>query len=469
MRRLNGIEKVKALIVSYENDVMVQDISSQLIFGGVAARGHLPITCSGLFPKGAGINSGAPVRFAYSFPEVLGISSDDLAGVGRIARQGIIDQAYPGCQILVAKEGQVIYQHTFGHHTYEKKQEVRNSDIYDLASITKIAASTVSMMRLTDDKLVSVGNSLGAYLADWVDSTAYAKINIRGMMAHQAGLVSWIPFYTKTLEKGEPSPKLYSTVQSEQFSHRVAENLYMSTGYRDTMIQRIVGTTLSKKKKYLYSDLGYYFLMEIVRRQSGKTLDKYVASTFYNSMGLQTMGFKPRESHDLSDIVPTEYDMIFRKQLVHGDVHDPGSAMMGGVGGHAGLFSNSNDLAVMMQMLLNGGEYGGVRYISDSTAKHFTSSHFLSNKNRRGVGFDKPVRGSGGPTCQCVDYSSFGHSGFTGTITWADPGEDVVYVFLSNRIYPDANNRKLISMGIRTRIQQVIYDAIAKSKQTKGS
>jgi beta-N-acetylhexosaminidase len=460
LRRFNGIQDVQAVIVSYENDAMVQDISSQLIFGGVSAKGKLPITASGLFPAGSGLETGAPVRFAYSFPEVLGINSADLDGVARIANQGILDKAYPGCQILVAKEGQVIYQKTFGHHTYEKKQVVRNSDIYDLASITKIAASTASMMRLSGDSIISIDNTLGDYLLDWVDSTKYAKINIRAMMAHQAGLVSWIPFYTKTLTKGEPIGPLYSTTQNEIYNCRVAENLYMNCSYHDTMIQRLVATELSARKKYLYSDLGYYFLMEIIKRKSGKAIDQFAFETFYNPMGLQTMSYMPRERHTLNEIVPTEYDMSFRKQLVHGDVHDPGSAMMGGVGGHAGLFSNSNDLAIMMQMMVNDGKYGGVQYLDSATVKHFTSSHFLSNNNRRGVGFDKPVRGDGGPTCRCVSYDSFGHSGFTGTITWADPEKDVVYVFLSNRIYPDAGNRKLISGGMRTRIQQVIYNAI---------
>lgn len=464
LRRFDGVEKVKTLIVSYENDAMVQEVSSQLIFGGISAKGRLPITASGLYPIGAGMNTSDPIRFAYSYPEVLGINSDELKGIARIAEQGIKDQAYPGCQILVAKEGQVIYQKTFGYHTYDKKQAVRNSDIYDLASITKIGASTASMMRLTDDKLVDINNNLGVYLQDWVDSTDYRKMVIKEMMAHQAGLVSWIPFYMKTLKSGKPNPALYSSTKSEVFSNRVADNLYMNPAYRDTMIQRIIGTTVNRRKKYLYSDLGYYFLQEIIFRRTGLPINEYTQKTFYDPLGLQTIGYLPLDRHSREDIVPTEFDQIFRKQLVHGDVHDPGSAMMGGVGGHAGLFSNSNDLAVMMQMLLNGGEYGGERYIQDSTVKYFTSSHFLSNNNRRGIGFDKPVRGSGGPTCQCVSYDSYGHSGFTGTITWADPGEDVVYVFLSNRIYPDASNRKLISGGIRTRIQQVIYDAINKAK-----
>lgn len=469
LRRFKGVEKVQALIVSYEMDEMVQDLSSQLIFGGIQAEGRLPVSVSGAYGRGSGLTTAAPIRMAYSYPEVLGIFTEDLAGIERIVNEGLRDKAYPGCQVLVAKEGHVIYQHSFGYHTYEKKRSVNNTDIYDLASITKIAASTSSMMRLADQGLVNMDEVLGTYLKDWVDSTDYAKINLREMMAHQAGLVSWIPFYVQTLSKGELKPELYNNAMQPPFDTHVAKDLYMNGAYKDTMIQRLIATPLNRRKKYLYSDLGYYFLQEIIRRKTGMTIDEYVASNFYQSMGLQRIGYKPKRYHNLDEIVPTEYDMAFRKQLVHGDVHDPGAAMMGGVGGHAGLFSNSNDLAVMMQMLVNGGEYGGVRYISDSTVKHFTASHFLSNNNRRGVGFDKPVRGDGGPTCACVSYDSYGHSGFTGTITWADPDQKVVYVFLSNRIYPDASNRKLISMGIRTRIQQVIYDAINKADARNNS
>ena len=466
LRRFKAAEGVEALIVSYQDDPDVNDLSAQLIFGGVQVDGRLPISASDQFPKGAGMDSPMPVRFGYTVPERLGISSSDLSKLEKAVKEGLSQKAYPGCQVLVAKEGKVIYNKSFGYHTYEHARPVSTSDIYDLASITKVASSTASLMRLVDEGLVSLDSTLGTYLPDWVDSTDYSKIQLRQMLAHQAGLISWIPFYAKTLHKGKPRFDLYSVVKNDIYDTRVAEDLYIRGTYNDTVIKRIVGTSLNARKKYKYSDLGYYFIQEIVKRKSGQPLNEYAAETFYEPLGLQTMGYLPRESHSLDRIVPTEYDMTFRQQLIHGDVHDPGAAMMGGVGGHAGLFANANDLAVMMQMFLNGGNYGGKNFVADSVVKHFTSAHFVNNGNRRGVGFDKPVRGGGsGPTCNCVSLESFGHSGFTGTLAWADPDEEVVYIFLSNRVYPDASNRKLISMGTRTRIQQAIYDAIDNAKE----
>ncbi|MFT4595490.1 MAG: beta-N-acetylhexosaminidase [Psychroserpens sp.] len=243
----------------------------------------------------------------------------------------------------------------------------------------------------------------------------------------------------------------------------MAEDLYMRKDYPDTVYKIINDSDLRSQKKYKYSDLGYYYMKKVVELESGKPLEDFAFESFYKPLGLQTMGFLPRERIEMDRIVPTEYDMNFRKQLVQGDVHDPGAAMMGGVGGHAGVFSNANDLAVLMQLFLNEGKYGGLRYIFPETVKEFIKCQFCKNGNRRGIGFDKPEPdGNGGPTCDCVSPLSFGHTGFTGTMAWADPEQDIVYVFLSNRVYPDAENKKLLRMDVRTNIQQVIYDAIRK-------
>jgi CubicO group peptidase (beta-lactamase class C family) len=283
------------------------------------------------------------------------------------------------------------------------------------------------------------------------------------MLAHYAQLKAWIPFYLKTISNGAPDSLYYRTMKSDSFPIHVAQNLYMRKDYPDSVYQRINDSALRSKKKYKYSDLGYYYMNKLLETKSDLNLDEYVMDNFYVPLGLKTMGYHPRQRIQLNRIVPTEYDMSFRKQLIHGDVHDPGAAMMGGVGGHAGLFSNANDLAVMMQLFLNEGEYGGSRYISKETVKEFTKCQFCKNGNRRGIGFDKPEPdGNGGPTCDCVSHLSFGHTGFTGTMAWADPEKDIVYIFLSNRVYPDADNKKLLKMDVRTNIQQVIYDAILK-------
>jgi len=232
------------------------------------------------------------------------------------------------------------------------------------------------------------------------------------------------------------------------------------------MFSQILNHPLSSEKKYKYSDIGYYFALRIIEIQSKMPMDMFLDSTIYRPLGLSTMTYKPLEKFNKSRITPTEFDRDFRHQLVHGDVHDPGAAMLGGVGGHAGLFSNANDLGILMQMYLNGGNYGGEQLIDSTILADYIRCQFCDNDNRRGAGFDKPLRESGnGPTCGCTNKEAFGHQGFTGTVTWADPGENVVYVFLSNRVYPSANNKKLAELNIRTDMQQAFYDAIKKNRE----
>ena len=468
LNKFHGAENANAVIVSYHDRRFAEESSAALIFGGILAKGHLPITASEHFKLNDGLQTSEWIRLRYGSPEDVGINSEDLVQIGEICNSGIADKAFPGCQVVVLKEGSMIYQESFGHHTYEKKREVKNDDIYDLASITKIASSTLSLMYLQDQGKIDLDYSLCDYIPEMVDTTVYQNIVLRDMLSHQAGLVSWIPFYKNTLVKGMPRFDIYSQAESPLYNNRVAENLYIKADYSDTILSRILATPLKTPGRYKYSDLGYYLIQKVIEKEVQMPLDSFVSKTFYQPMGLNTMGYKPRNRFELDRITPTEYDMLFRKQLVHGDVHDPGSAMMGGVGGHAGIFSSAEDLAKLMQMYVNGGAYGGVRYISDGTLAEFTDCQNCTGEggeNRRGAGFDKPVRvGGGGPTCQCISFDSFGHSGFTGTLAWGDPDEDLVYIFLSNRVYPDADNRKLITTGYRTQIMKVIYEAVAKSK-----
>jgi CubicO group peptidase (beta-lactamase class C family) len=323
-------------------------------------------------------------------------------------------------------------------------------------------------MKYHEMGMMIVDESLGFFLPDLVDTTPYASLKLKEMLTHQAGLVAWIPFYTKTLKLTKPNPDIYFTVKTEKFNTQVAENLFISSAHKDTIFKQILASPLGAKK-YKYSDVGYYFTQEILQRKSGKPLNLLVDSLFYKPMGLHTLGYNPLERFSKSDIAPTENDKNFRQQHIHGYVHDQGAAMMGGVGGHAGLFSNANDLGVFMYMLSNYGVYGGERYLEEKTVKLFTSSPYAATGNRRGIGFDKPVRsGSGGPTCDgCTSINSFGHTGFTGTIAWADPDNGIVYVFLSNRVNPSAENNKLISTGVRTKIQQILYDAVTDTKIKK--
>ncbi len=476
LAKMNCTEVVDAIIINYEEREETESLSAQLIFGGIQSKGTLPVSIGDKYSEDFGIKTKSPIRMKYTQPLELGITSSELSSIDSIALQGLAEGIFPGCQILVAKDGKVFYHKSFGKHTYESDaKSVENTDIYDLASITKIASSTASLMKLQSEGRIHVDSTLGTYLKDKVDTTDYNNIKLKEMLTHQAGFKAWIPFYIRTLHKGQPKIELYSIHKTDFFNSRVAEGLYIHSGIRDSIFNRIITTDVSSKKKYLYSDLGYYFINEIIQRKTQQTQDKYVEENFYKPLGLDNIGYKPREKWDISRVPPTEDDKSFRHQIIHADVHDQGAAMLGGVCGHAGLFANSNDLAVMMQTFVQYGTYGGERFFADSVGKLFTSSPYYSiNRNRRGIGFDKPVRAGGnGPTCSgCASDKSFGHSGFTGTLTWADPDNGMVYVFLSNRTFPDAENRKIISSGIRTRIMQVIYTSIQNGEKRlnpKGS
>ncbi len=456
---------IDAFLYSLNTNRKSIEISSQLIFGGFTINNKLNKSLNKSLKKGLG-ESIEKIRLSYVSPIDLKINDSTLFKIDSIAKNAIKEGAMPGCQILAAKDGHVFYHESFGNHTYDSlSNNVTNTSIYDLASITKIVSTAFILMELESKNMFSVDSTLGFYLPKLLDSSQYKPLIIKEILTHQAGLVSWIPFFIKTLENGNPSYELYSKLPSSIHENRVAENLFILTSYRDSIFKRILETDLRKNKKYKYSDLGYYFLNEIIHNITEVSQDEYIEK-FYKNLGLQNIGYHPRKKWDINRIPPTEYDTLFRKQLIHGDVHDQGAALLGGIGGHAGVFSNANDVAVIMQLFLNKGVYGGDTLISADIIEKYTSSPFHeSNNNRRGIAFDKPVRdGAGGPTCfECASYSSFGHSGFTGNLTWADPESGILYVFLSNRVHPDAENHKLIKMNIRTEIMKVITDACGYS------
>ena len=460
-----GAHHLASVMVAYEETEETQDLMAQAIFGAIGTSARLPITASSFYKSGDGRDLQAIGRFNYILPEAIGLSSEDLKGVDAIVSTGMTAQAFPGCEILVAVDGHVVMNKAYGFSTYEKERRVRPDDIYDLASITKVASTTLALMHLVDEGKLNLDENVGHYLPEVASEHAsHAKMELRDILTHQAGLRAFVPFYTKLQKSGKLRPELVSDTATETHNVRVVQGLYIPAAYRDSMLTWVMDTPLGKKGEYVYSDMGYYILQEIIERLTGMPLDRYVNTTFYQPLGASTMGYKPWERFPLSRIAPTEMDVNFRGRQIHGDVHDPGAAMKGGVAGHAGLFSNANDLAMVMQMLANGGTYGGQRYLSESVVKEFTKCQFCSPTgagNRRGLGWDKPVRGKGGPTCECVSYASFGHTGFTGTMAWVDPEQHVVYVFLSNRVYPNATTNKLAEMGIRTKIQEVIHDAVA--------
>ncbi len=399
-----------------------------------------------------------------------------MVSIDTIVNSAISKGATPGCQVIVIKDEAIVYWRAFGHHTYKKIKAVNNDDLYDLASITKIAATITSLMRLTDEKRINIDSTLSTYLP-YLDTTNKGTLIIREVLSHQARLKPWIPFWLKTMEdidwnnkskrynteKSKYKDGIYSQKPDEKHPINIMDNLWIGENYKDSIFKQIIDSELEQESKYLYSDLGYYFLKEIIDSLTGISLEQYCRNNFYKPLGLKTIGYLPLNKYGTDNIVPTENDYYFRRSLVHGTVHDPGAAMLGGIGGHAGLFSNAHDLGVFMQMLLNGGNYGGSKYINAETISEFTRCHYCDN-NRRAVGFDKPEMdySKDGPTCQCISEKSFGHTGFTGTLAWADPNKKLVYVFLSNRVHPDATNKKLIKMNVRTAIMETIYKSIEK-------
>jgi len=458
----SSLDHVDAVISAYENNGMVQDRVAQLIFGSIPAIGKLPFEIPGTYPIGTGLTMKTNGRLKFTLPEEVGISSQSLEKIDAIAKNGIEKGAYPGCQVVVALEGKVIYRKSFGKHTYEGNDSVSNSDVYDIASISKIAGSTIGLMRLQSLGKFSLDKTLGAYLPNLVTSYPHENFTLREMMAHQAGLPAWIPFYKRTLKNNQLNFSIYSNEKKGGFDTQVADNIWMKSSYIDSIYKQILTSSVGTKK-YEYSDLGYYFVKLIIEKLASSAFEQFLTNEIYKPLGLNSMRYQPLKHFPIQRIIPTENDQVFRKQLVHGHVHDPGAAMLGGIGGHAGLFSNATDLAALMQMLLNKGMYAGERIIDPSIVEEYTKAQFIGN--RRGAGFDRP-NPSGGGTCHALaSQQSFGHSGFTGTLAWADPTTGINYVFLSNRVCPSQDNWKLRDMNIRTEIQRVIYEAVKSRKQ----
>ena len=450
-----------AIILAKENHEIAQERVSQLIFGSIGATAKLGKELRSMdqvFPAGQAIQTSSNGRLKFSSPEEIGVDSKKLTGIDLIAQEGIEKGAYPGCQVLVAVNDQIIWRKCYGKQSYDANAtNVQNNDVYDIASVTKIAASTLLAMHLQSKGQYSLDKKLKEYIPEVTGDGPFGNILIRDMMAHQAGLTPWIPFYKRTIQNGTWNTSIYSQEQKPGFERQVAAGLYINDAYTDSMYAQILRSTLGPKK-YEYSDLCYYFTQKILEKQIGQKQNIYLEKQIYRPMGLRYMRYLPLEHFDKSHIIPTENDQAFRKQLLHGFVHDPGAAMLGGVAGHAGIFANATDLASVMQLFLNKGKYAGMEFFSESVCNEYTKQQFPGN--RRGAGFDRP-NASGGGTCdELASSQSFGHSGFTGTLAWADPKNKVIFIFLSNRVNPSQDNWKIRDMNIRTRIQHVIYQSL---------
>lgn len=454
---LNSYINIESIIQAYQNTPIAQNTAAQMLFGAQSVKGKLPVSVRKSFPVGTGLKTKKQSLFGYNSPSNLGFKASKLAEIDTIAKEILNEKMSPGFQIMVARKGEIVYQKNFGYHTYNQQIPVSDSTIYDLASLTKILGTLPILMLAEEQAYFDIENSkLGDLLSVYKESNK-ANLTLKRMLSHYAGLQAWIPFYQNTLSNPE---KYYRPEFSKEFSIPVANQLFLRTDYKDSIQHQILTSKLREESDYKYSDLPFYMLKEYLEEVYNENIDQLAENFFYQSMGLHNLKYYPKQHFDLDRIAPSEKDDVWRKQVVQGTVHDQGAAMLGGVGGHAGLFGNATDVAKLMLMYINGGEYGGKQYIQPQTIAKFNTCYFCEEEVRRGLVFDKPQLKDEGPTCGCLSLNSFGHSGFTGTYAWADPDEEIIYVFLSNRTFPDANNKKLIKSNARTRIQQVIYDAL---------
>jgi CubicO group peptidase (beta-lactamase class C family) len=439
------------LIWSEKKSSGYANFAAQLIFGGVRATAKLKEDVSSKYLSGLGFESSI-TRLKYTVPEEVGINSAALKKIDDIAAEAIQSKAAPGAVVMVVLDGKVIYNKAFGTRTYTDHTPTRINDIYDLASVTKTSATTMAVMRLFEQEKLKLDTNVGAYIPK-ARNTNKTDISVREVMLHQAGFIPFIPFYRNLLASD------YSRDSTATFPTKVADNYFIRKGYfAQVMWPQMLNSTLANRGKYVYSDLSMYFMKEMVERQSGERMENYVMDQFYKPLGMTRAGFNPRLRFSKEEIIPTEDDRTFRKTLLEGYVHDQGAAMVGGVSGHAGLFSSTNDLAILYQMLLNRGSYGGTEYFKPATVDMFTAKQ--SDVSRRGLGFDRwDSESTKGYPSRLASPQTFGHTGYTGTCVWVDPKYNLVYIFLSNRVNPGVS-AKLIELNIRGRIQDVIYEAI---------
>ena len=462
---LKFFEETPTILCAYEDADAMQSAVAQVLFGALPAKGKLPVS-AGNFVVGTGIRTEASGRLAYSFPESVGLSSVKLQKIDQVVGQAIGEQAFPGCQVLVARRGKVVYRKNFGRQSYDNILEpVKDNTVYDLASVTKVAATLQTVMLLHERKLLQLTEKASSYLPE-LKSTNKENLTIEDILLHRAGLVAYIPFWERTVSRSDFKPIFYASSRSDTYPHLVADSLYASVAMRDSVWKWVIKSPLTNRRDrdggypFVYSDLGLMILQKVVERLTNQTIDDFVQQNFYEPLGMNRTGFNPL-TRGLSrwDIAPTEHDNAFRERRLRGTVQDQQAAMLGGVSGHAGLFSNSNDLAILMQMNLQLGYYGSHRYFMPSTLPAFTQVQ--GEKGHRGLGWDKrPDDGQSNYVSDRVSLSSYGHSGYTGTMVWADPEQELVFVFLSNRVHPNASNNKINTLKVRRRVQDAVYEAI---------
>lgn len=447
---LKNFCEAKSLIAGYQDEKPFHEAAYDLLCGKLKAIGKLPVSvCNSL-------SVDTVQRLIKITPNIL----DNNYKIDSILEDALAKKAFPGAVVLAVQNGKIIYQKAVGKMAHNSNQSMSSDAIFDLASVTKISATTISVMKLYEQGKLDLTKTLGDYLL-WTKGSNKENLVIKDLLLHQAGLVPFIPFYREVIDTitGIPNPELFSATPNSNYFIRVAENIYLKKSWNDTMLQRILQSPLTTNGNYVYSDNDFILLGKIVEAISGMSLDQFVQKNFYSKMGMESAGFTPRRRFGLNNIVPTEVEKHFRKQTIHGDVHDEGASMFGGVSGHAGLFSNAYDLSMLYQMLMQGGLWNGERYLQKETIEKFTA--YGSPNSRRALGFDKPEKDNATrkdpyPSKE-VSLQTFGHTGFTGTCVWVDPEKKLVYIFLSNRVNPTRNNSLLSQLLVRGKVQDAIY------------
>jgi beta-glucosidase-like glycosyl hydrolase/CubicO group peptidase (beta-lactamase class C family) len=466
---LKYLESARTLVCGYEDHYAAQLVVPQVLFGALPARGKLPVTVSENLKVGTGLATPDLHRLRYAAPEREGLDSKIMSQIDHIALESIVTAATPGCQVLIAKNGTVVFDQSYGYGTYDQSQPVTNSTLYDLASVTKVAGTLQAIMYLKDQGKLNLEEKVSAYLPEMA-RTNKRDMTVRDVLLHQAGLKPGIPTWERTVSEGSLKPAYYSSQRSDDFPNEVAPGEFSIKAADDSVWAWTLRSALLPKVKgkypVEYSDLSFIIMKRLSEKILGQPLAEFLPNKFYKPLGLGTMTYNPLTRFPKTCIAPTENDTYYRREQLQGTVHDQTAALVGGVGGHAGLFATANDLAVLMQMNLQNGRYGGTSFFQSPVVSEFARPQVAGNK--RGLGWDhgdpsKPE----GPTARLAPASTFGHTGFTGTCVWLDPDNQILYVFLSNRVYPDAGNIKLRTYNIRTRIQEVIYKAM-EARSPKG-
>ena len=469
MNKIEDIEEAPALLLTYQDSELTEQVAAQLIFGGIGATGKLPVSVGEKFQEGDGIDIEGDFRLSYGVPEAVGMNSDILnRGIDSLMREALAVKATPGGVILVAKDQKVIFWKAYGEHVYHDTIQVEKTDLYDLASVTKISATMPALMKLYDEDKFHLNQTLADHLPKFRGSNK-ADIPYSDILTHQARFQPWIPFWKNMLRRNG-SYKWWTVKKdsSARYPIRISGNMFLHRNYPEKIRKAIRKSPLLEEKKYVYSDFFFILAPEVISNITGREFSQFLDATFYEPLGATSLTFNPLEKFPADDIVPTENDFNFRHEPIDNTVHDEGAIMLGGISGHAGLFGNANDLAKLLQMYLNGGEYGGKRYIEEETLEKFTKTYFPESENRRALGFDKRRPNSAGVvnnTAPEASQASYGHTGFTGIMVWMDPRYDLLYIFLSNRVHPSRENHRLYELDTRTKIHQVLYDSISEKER----